>query len=464
MKNRKAQNVFESIIGFMAEGVIFVDADDVIRICNPAAERIRRVRASKIIGQTIYDIHPPAAHGRIKDLLHNLRHSKVAASTRLVKAGERDFENSYSGIFDPDGSYLGTLLLSRDVTELRRLSQENQSLKSLTHAKESAMVCQSPAMRRIMEMVAAVARLDSTVLITGESGVGKELIFRQLHAASLRHSQPLVMLNCAALPDNLIETELFGHARGAFTGAVDRHEGRFVEAHGGTLFLDEIGELPLLAQAKLLRALQEKVVRPVGAERDIRVDVRIVAATNGDLEQMVRQGRFREDLYYRLNVITLTCPPLRERREDIIPLAELFVRQFCQQMNKPFRKLSPQTIDLLLQHSFPGNIRQLKHAIERAVALGTSDMILPEDLPEDLSSLSAGAMGVGFVPGVGLKGASESFERAYLLQALGHFCGRKTATADALGISRKSLWEKLQRYGLLGVELSTVAGLTAMLY
>ncbi len=446
--------VFQSIVSHMVEGVIFIDQDDQIQVCNPAAERIRGVNAEKIMGKSIYNLHPPHTHTRIKNLIANLRSGELASSNRIIRVRDRYFDNSYSAIRDPEGEYLGTLLLSRDVTEVRRLSQENIDLKAAQTAPSSQdMICRSPAMQKALEIIDAVAPLDSTVLVTGESGVGKERAVEMIHRRSERRENPLVMVNCAALPENLIESELFGHAKGAFTGAVEKYRGKFAQAHGGTLFLDEIGEMPLAAQAKLLRAIQEKVVHPVGSSEEIRVDVRIVAATNQSLEEMVAERRFREDLYYRLNVITLELPPLRERREDVLPLAERFIQQYCEEMSKPIRCLSPQAAEVLLTHTYPGNVRQLKHALERAVALGTGEVIIPEDLPSDFVECDEKADGISYIPGKGLREANEGFEREYLLRALRHHDGKKTCTAKALGISRKSLWEKLQRHGLdvLGV-------------
>ncbi|WP_305041668.1 sigma-54 interaction domain-containing protein, partial [Geoalkalibacter sp.] len=342
-------------------------------------------------------------------------------------------------------------LISRDITENKTLSEENQRLRRyLAHPRDlDSFIARSPAVKGALEMVEAVAPLDSTLLLTGESGTGKEYFVDLIHALSPRRGAPLVKINCAALPETLLESELFGHRRGAFTGAVADQPGKFVQADGGTLFLDEIGELPLPSQAKLLRVLQEKTVQAVGGQKEVRVDVRIVAATNRKLAEEVGAGRFREDLYYRLNVISIAIPPLRERREDILPLAEYFLAQFARQMERPLPRLSPQVRDLLLRHPLPGNVRQLKHAMERAVALGKGEIILPDDLPEDLNQDRPGlCLGPAFHPGQSLRGALEHFERDYLRRALEFHQGRRLETAQALGISRKNLWEKLHRLGL----------------
>ncbi|WP_305044796.1 sigma-54 interaction domain-containing protein [Geoalkalibacter sp.] len=443
--------IFRSIVYEMQEGVIFLDPLDCIQIINPAAERIRKVRADRILGQHVCNLHPPSSHKRILELLESLKQGMVSSRNRVVSAQGRFFDNSYSAVRAPDGAYLGTLLISRDITENKTLSEENQRLRRyLSQPRESdSFIAQSPAIKAALDMVEVVATLDSTVLLTGESGTGKEHFVDILHALSPRRGAPLVKINCAALPENLIESELFGHRRGAFTGAVADQPGKFSQADGGTLFLDEIGELPLSSQAKLLRVLQEKSVQSVGAQKELRVDVRIIAATNRKLAEEVMAGRFREDLYYRLNVINIAIPPLRERREDILPLAEYFLTQFARRMERPLPRLSPQAREHLQRHPWPGNVRQLKHAMERAVALSKGEIILPDDLPEDLiGDRSVPSPGPAFHPGQSLRGAVEHFEREYLRRALEYHQGRRLETAKALGISRKNLWEKLQRLGL----------------
>jgi PAS domain S-box-containing protein len=441
------------IVNEMAEGVIFLDQDDIIRICNPAAEKIRNVCAERIIGRPVFDIHPPASYSRIRDLLASLKSGAISSSNRVIHTRGRYFENSYSAIRDLAENYLGTLLISRDITERKRLADENLHLKN-PPPDDSPMIAGSPVMRLVVEMTEAVAPLDSTVLVTGENGTGKELVVERIHRQSLRREKPLVRVNCAALPESLIESELFGYARGAFTGAVEDRQGKFELAHGGTLFLDEIGEIPLASQAKLLRAIQEKGVQPVGARKEIQVDVRIVAATNRNLTEAVERGTFREDLFYRLNVITIDVPPLRERQEDILPLAEYFLDHFCRKMGRGKRLLSPAARALLLSHHFPGNVRQLRHAMERAVALGKGELILPDDLPADLTGRRAAAVPHLFNPQQPLRDAVSQFERDYIVRALSHFEHRKLEAARALGISRKSLWEKINRHDLNPVDVT----------
>ncbi len=445
-------DIFAAIISHMREGVIFLDSQHVIQICNRAAEKIRKVRADQIVGRSIFDIHPRRAHPQLSELLGNMQSGALPSSHRVIQAQGRYFDNSYSSVHDDQGQFLGTLLISRDITEQRRLTEEISQLKNILAAKEKGtpLIFKSPAMQRILETVDAIAALESTILITGESGTGKECIVDLIHNLSPRNKSPLIKVNCGALPENLIESELFGHVKGAFTGAHTDNKGKFLAASGGTLFLDEIGELPLPAQVKLLRVIQDKIIQPVGGQNEINVDVRIIAATNADLGKAVSDGRFREDIFYRINVISIEIPPLRERLEDIIPMAEAFIKHFARKMKKPIPKLSAPVCDLLLSSPLPGNVRQLKHAMERAVALGRGSTIMPSDLPSDLIKKTGLKAPVLQFDESSLKEALAGVERELILQKLTINQGRKLPTAKALGISRKTLWEKIQRYQLEG--------------
>jgi transcriptional regulator with PAS, ATPase and Fis domain len=291
-----------------------------------------------------------------------------------------------------------------------------------------------------------VAQTDSTVLLQGESGTGKELAARAIHANSQRSSGPFVTVDGGTLAETLLESELFGHERGAFTGALAAKKGLFEKAHLGTCFLDEIADISPALQSKLLRVIQEREIRRVGGSDSITVDVRVIAATNKDLMSLVEAGKFREDLYYRLNVVGIVIPPLRERLEDIPVLAQYFVQKYGTGKEKPVRGLAPEAMAMLSQYSWPGNVRELEHAIERAVALTPHDIILPDDLPQGvkLAASSGGAQATGWM-------TLEHLERDYILRALEvhrHDIGR---TAEVLGIHRKTLQRKLQRYGKLGV-------------
>ena len=340
--------------------------------------------------------------------------------------------------------------------EHSRLQVENRELRrQLADAKTEAaagILGRSLAMREMLRMVATVAPTEATVLITGESGTGKELVARAVHTGSPRVNNPMVTVNCAALPENLLESELFGHEKGAFTGADKRREGRFVQANGGTLFLDEIGEMPMSVQAKLLRALQQGEVQRVGSDTPMHVDVRILAATNRDLLEAVKERLFREDLYFRLNVISIHVPPLRERDEDIPLLAAHFLQRFAERNRKTLKGFSPQALDALLRYPWPGNVRELENALERAVIMCTGDTVTERELPLSLSTqpaegeaaLAQPAHEPGELAGLPL----EELERRAILQTLRDVDDNKSEAARRLGITRATLHNKLKRYGL----------------
>ncbi|NLY01407.1 MAG: sigma-54-dependent Fis family transcriptional regulator [Rhodopirellula sp.] len=295
-------------------------------------------------------------------------------------------------------------------------------------------VCESAGMRRVVQTVAVVAPSEAPILILGESGVGKEVVAQLIHQWSPRRDGPLVAANCAGLPESLIESELFGHTKGAYTGATQPRQGFFRAADGGTLFLDEIGELPLHLQPKLLRALESGQVTPVGSDSPIRVETRLIAATNCDLSEAVAQGRFRDDLYYRINVIEVVLPPLRQRRDDILPLARHFAAQFAR---RPVR-LSPQAVQCLLAHDWAGNVRELRNAIQRACLVSRGDVILPEHLPDKVAAADGRA-----TVAEADEGRLSQVERATILATLAECHGNRTHAAKKLGISRRALIYKL---------------------
>jgi two-component system NtrC family response regulator len=300
-------------------------------------------------------------------------------------------------------------------------------------------------MQEVLSLVRRAAPSDATVLIRGESGTGKELIARAIHAASGRAAGPFVAVNCAALPETLIESELFGHEKGAFTGAQSARQGRFEAAHGGSLFLDEIGDLPLHVQVKLLRVLQERQIERLGSNRAIPVDVRLLAATHRDLEALVRGGRFRDDLYYRINVVTIALPPLRERRQDIPPLLDRFLERFAAVNGKPIRGLTREAREALLRYDYPGNVRELENIVERAVVLTRDDVIGAGDLPLGVKESEKPAPNDRTLPA-----AVEGLERRMIRDALSEAGGVQTRAAELLGISERVLRYKLRKYGLTG--------------
>jgi DNA-binding NtrC family response regulator len=308
------------------------------------------------------------------------------------------------------------------------------------HARAQRFVLASPAMHEVLELAARVAPLDTTVLVYGESGTGKEFVVKMIHEQSTRSEGPLVSVNCAALTDTLLESELFGHVRGAFTGAVRDKPGLFEVASSGTLFLDEVGEMAPALQAKLLRALQQGEIRRVGSERTLRVNPRVIAATNRDLRVEVEGGRFREDLYFRLGAFVITVPPLRERQEAIAELAQEFVRRAATRFKRDVRGIAPEAMSRLLSYDWPGNVRELEHAMERAVILAPGKRIAPQDLPPEVRSRSRRRAGQTF--------DLEQQERALIQQALERFGGSRRQAAEALRISPVTLWRKIKRYKL----------------
>jgi len=301
----------------------------------------------------------------------------------------------------------------------------------------------SPAFQEVMRLLELVAPTDATVLLLGETGTGKELAARAIHANSLRRRGPLVAVNCAALPENLLESELFGHEKGAFTGAATRKEGRFLLAHQGTLFLDEIGELSLPTQAKILRVLQTREFEPLGGTRTLKVDVRIIAATNRDLEKAVRAGRFRDDLFYRLNVFPVTLPPLRERVEDLPRLAAHFLKLYGEKAGKEIKSLAPEVVDACRRYSWPGNIRELENVLERGVILCQTATLTLKDLPPALQ-------GYAFPPGGGEDAglARADLERELISRTLQKVAGDRRRAGDILGISQEELGVKIRAYDL----------------
>jgi DNA-binding NtrC family response regulator len=338
-----------------------------------------------------------------------------------------------------------------------RLVRENARFREELKGKDdwSPLVGSSPAMLEVYKLVARVSEARSTVLLQGESGTGKELIARAIHANSPRRDKPFVPVNCGALPDTLLESEMFGHEKGAFTGAVGTKTGLFEAANGGTLFLDEVGELGLPLQVKLLRVMQDHEVRRVGGTGSVKVDVRIIAATNRDLERLVKEGKFRDDLFYRLNVVRITLPPLRERPEDIPMLAHHFLQKCGVGAARAVRGFHPDTLTLLTQYRWPGNVRELENAIERAVSLSHGPLLTPEDFPLAIrqapETRDHGREGEEAVPEAYL--TLEEVEKRHLIRVLRETKGNKVKAAKILGIDRRTLYRMAERFGLdLGEE------------
>src|SRR3954451_74819 len=362
-----------------------------------------------------------------------------------MKAGAYDYLGKP---FRPDE----VLLVLRKAEERERLRAENRRLRREIEASRgrSAIIAESPSMKEVMRVVGKVAPARTTVLITGESGTGKELVARAVHELSPRKAGPFVAVNCGAIPDQLIESELFGHAKGAFTGAQAAKRGLFEEADSGTLFLDEIGDLPLQLQVSLLRALQEGEIRRVGDARSMKVDVRVLAATHRDLSQQVAQGKFREDLFYRLNVLALKLPPLRDRPEELPALAERFIAQHAERLGIPRKPLSAEALAMLQQWRWPGNVRELENALERALVLSEGDEIDPAALPDEIRGARK-ASGPPETPSEGdlsVKRAQRALEADLIRRALERTGGNRSRAAELLDLSPRALLYKIREYGL----------------
>ncbi len=373
-------------------------------------------------------------------------YGSMDTALEAIKAGAYDF---ISKPFKTDE----VLLTLKKAEEREALRLENRMLRAeieSVHAEcdFGAMVGRSKAMRDLFQLARKVASFSTTVLVSGESGTGKELVARGLHSSSPRAGLPFVAVNCGGIPENLLESEFFGHVKGAFTGADTSKSGLFALADCGTLFLDEIGELPLGLQVKLLRVLQEGEIRPVGSSLTRHVDVRIIAATARDLAREVSLGRFREDLYYRLNVVTIHIPPLRERTDDIALLAGHFLKKVNRKLGAEVQSIAPAALALLLQYSWPGNARELENIMERAVIMAEQGVILPENLPQHLSGAVAPTPTLDAYQGFSLKEAGELLERKLIGRALAATGGNKSRASEMLEISYPSLLSKIKKYHL----------------
>jgi two-component system response regulator AtoC len=360
-----------------------------------------------------------------------------------IRAGAYDF------VTKPFDFEVLRLALDRAIQHRALRSEVTRLRATVAGSKRfEGLLGQSAAMKKVYDLVERVAETDASVLITGESGTGKELVARAVHGRSHRKDGPFVAINCAAMPENLLESELFGHAKGAFTDAKSARTGLFVAASGGVIFLDEIGELPLPLQPKLLRALQERKVRPVGGNGEVPFDARIVAATNRDLELMVEEQRFREDLYYRIHVIHVALPPLRARGNDILVVAQHFVEHYGHTFQKSVTGISPAAAERLLAYPWPGNVRELQNCIERAVALTRMSEVVIEDLPEKMQGWKATeSLDVGASAGSEGLLPLDEMERRHILRAMEVHRGNRGLVAEALRIDRKTLYRKLRSYG-----------------
>jgi DNA-binding NtrC family response regulator len=400
----------------------------------------------------ISDVKMPDMDGF--ELLKAIRQKGVEVPILFV-TGYADIKDAVSAM------QMGAIRYLEKPIDLHELKEVLDEVLEGEDSEEQALpllegtVVEAPAMKNLFEEVALIAPSAARVLITGESGVGKEVLAEHLHAWSDRSAGPLIRINCAAIPENLLESELFGHEKGAFTGAERKHEGCFLRANGGTLFLDEIGEMALSLQAKMLRVLQDGVVTPLGSSHSVKVDVRVISATNQELEKRIEEKSFREDLFYRLNVVELFCPPLRDRSEEVVHLAKTMAVAFA----KETRRFSPGFEKELLAYSWPGNVRELRNAMERAVLLSRGGILLPEHLPDRIlkASPSEGKAKLSASEGSGAKALADR-ELDWILKALEEHGGQRTAAAKALGISRRNLLYKIKKMESLGMKIPPPGG------
>lgn len=372
-------------------------------------------------------------------------HGTIETAVKSTKMGAYDF-------IEKPLSLEKLLVTVRNALSMKRLRAENDSLREIAF-RDHEMTGTSPPMAKLKEQIKLVAPTNASVLITGENGTGKELVARSIHFDSLRRDKPFVEVNCAAIPEELIESELFGHEKGAFTGAVAQKKGKFDLADGGTIFLDEIGDMSLKTQAKVLRILQERKFERVGGTKTVEVDVRVIAATNKNLEGEIKNGNFREDLFFRLNVVPFTVPPLRDRKEDIPLLMEHFLRIYHLREGREEKRFSPESVELMKTYDWPGNVRELKNIIERMIIMTPGEIIGVEDLPPYMANMGAGREAVppkleNIMECGTLREAREEFEKEFILQKLEENNWNISKTAEMIELERSNLYRKMKSYGI----------------
>ncbi|KLU61170.1 nitrogen fixation protein VnfA [Peptococcaceae bacterium CEB3] len=449
------QKILFDILDTLHDVVLVIDSDTTIVYANKAYAEMLGVPVSKVLGRRLDMIEPEAALTQVQrtgEVLHNRRSYLSSLGIDVVGSAFPLYEGN---------TVIGSVGVFKNVSEVVRLTEELRHTRGVADYLQEQLnerealpfsfqeyIGQNGRLRETLLLAAKVARTDSTVLILGESGVGKEVLARAIHNGSRRRSQHLIKVNCAAIPENLLESELFGYDEGAFTGARKGGKmGKFELAQGGTIFLDEIGDMSLNMQAKVLRVLQEREIERVGGNKTIKLNIRVIAATNKDLAQMIEEGTFRRDLYYRLDIIPLSLPPLRERKDDIPALAAHFLNKYGQQFDNPLLTLAPGTLNLLQAYDWPGNVRELQNVLERASILSDGRDIDPQHLPAPFRREEEHT---GTVPeGSGrLKEAVSKLERELMASALTKANGNRSQAMRALGISRRAFYDKLKRYNL----------------
>lgn len=461
LKSMKELNQeLDTIIESISDGIYVTDGEGVTLRINSAYERITGIKGSEVIGRHMKDLVQEGVYSESVTMLV-LEEREPVTIVHKIRMGKEVLITG-TPIFDEDGAIVRVVTTVRDLAELNTLKQQLAETRKLSERYHSELVqlrlqqlnlenvvIQSEAMQNVIKLALRVGEVNSTVLITGESGVGKEIVAKTIHATGRAGEGPLIKVNCGAIPENLLESELFGYDKGAFTGA--RKEGKpglFEVAEGGTLFLDEIGELSLNLQVKLLRAIQDKEIVRVGGVSPVKIDVRIIAATNRNLEQMVKEGKFREDLYYRLNVVPIHVPPLRERSEDVLPLVHHFLHRFNGQFQTS-KRFSAEAMEALERYDWPGNVRELENTVERLVVLTSEDLIEVGALPEyirreEFMKTPSNIVVPGLMP---LEAAVEEVEKQLIAKTLQKYTTTREV-AKALGVSQPTIVRKMKRYGL----------------
>ena len=441
----RTPEVLAAVLDQISDAIILYDRDLRITGINRAAERLFGFTSEDVIGRTCQEVFRCGVCEPGCGMLVGINHAPSCPQSTVRIHTDHGTERLVvirtTQVHSPDGRLLGVIATVRDITEE-------------VAPQKRGIVAVSPVMRRVMDFVKRVAASEATtILLEGENGVGKDLIAKTIHYESRRQAEPFVAINCAAIPETLLESELFGYEKGAFTDARSQKRGIFELADKGTLFLDEVGEIPLAVQVKLLRVLEEQSFRRLGGLNDIKIDVRVIAATNKNLREAVKEGAFRQDLYFRLNVIQITIPPLRERREDIIPLAKFFIEQYNKKFKRNIEGLTPEAERLLLEHDWPGNVRELRNAIERAMILEEGQLITPESLPLSVGARTGPVEPVPATPPQPAQDAAplpslEEAERRLILKALERTNWNQTRAAQLLKITRDTLRYKMKKYKL----------------
>ncbi len=443
---------WKTIFETLQDGLMVIDVQGNILAANPAAERLTGYSAEELIGSncrilncTGCDIY---ARGSAKNWCSLFEKGEVRAKKCLItKKNLRAVHvlKNASVLYDSEGEMIGSVETLTDISELIKQQQEIESLRKSCHLDEGfhGMLGESPSMQQLFELIENVAQTEAPVLIYGQSGTGKELAARAIHETSLRSNKAFIKVNCAALNENLLESELFGHEKGAYTGADRTRIGRFEAAHGGTIFLDEIGDIPLSTQVKLLRVLEEKEIERVGDQRPISVDVRIISATNKDLDQLVTRGLFREDLLFRINVFPLNCPSLAERTEDIPLIVQNFIEHNGNKGGKIITGLTSEAMEAILAYGWPGNVRELRNAIEYAFVLCPGGWIGLEHLPPKIQGTDQETRS-----GSKIGHRAWDTERERLVNVLRQVNGNQSEAARLLGVSRVTVWKRIKKYAI----------------